>query len=402
MGSLQTFRLLVISCRFPHPEAPRGSPFVKSQIDFIKKRVAKIYVIALTPYVPGYLSRFFSRSRWKRDPFVHDYKYDNVEIYYAKHIALPFEYFRKKRGKYALRAANKVIRDNNLDFDLIHAHTIFPSGYIGMELKKHSGKPLIITGHGGDVYLLPFKNSFWNRTVQNILKQTDHIITVSKSNYEKLKQLDTPYGKISIIPNGYDSNLFKKLSVKEARGILNLPPDKRIILTVGDLEPVKGHEYLIRAMKRVAMEKDNIICLIIGSGTEQKKLQGLIDKHGLNEIVELKGEKPHDQIPLWMNACDLFVLPSLNEGNPTVMFEAMGCGKPFVGTEVGGVPEIITNRKLGILLKPGNSDQLASAIMEAFDTEWDEDFILDYSKQFVWDKIADDITDIYSNFLLTR
>ena len=77
-----------------------------------------------------------------------------------------------------------------------------------------------------------------------------------------------------------------------------------------------------------------------------------------------------------MNACDLFVLPSLNEGNPTVMFEALGCGKPFVGTKVGGVPEVIASDDYGLLVEPADPEDLAEKILVALDREWDREAIL--------------------------
>lgn len=83
-----------------------------------------------------------------------------------------------------------------------------------------------------------------------------------------------------------------------------------------------------------------------------------------------------------MNACDLFVLPSLSEGNPTVMFECLGCGKPFIGTKVGGIPEIIVSDDYGLLCEPANSEDLAEKILIALDKEWDEEKIRNYAKQF--------------------
>ena len=84
-----------------------------------------------------------------------------------------------------------------------------------------------------------------------------------------------------------------------------------------------------------------------------------------------------------MNASDLFVLPSLNEGNPTVMFEALGCGKPFVGSKVGGVPEVITSEEYGLLVEPGNSTDLAEKILQAFEEEWNRESILGIAAIFV-------------------
>lgn len=100
-----------------------------------------------------------------------------------------------------------------------------------------------------------------------------------------------------------------------------------------------------------------------------------------------------------MNACDLFVLPSLNEGNPTVLPEALGCGKPFVGTKVGGVPEVITSDAYGLLVEPTDPEELAEKILVALDREWDREAILAYAERYTWENIAKEITTIYQGVL---
>ena len=92
-------------------------------------------------------------------------------------------------------------------------------------------------------------------------------------------------------------------------------------------------------------------------------------------------------------------LPSLNEGNPTVMFEALGCGKPFVGTRVGGVPEIITSDKYGLMVDPANPEDLAEKILVALDRKWDKNAISRYAQRFTWENIAKEIMDVYGRVM---
>jgi glycosyltransferase involved in cell wall biosynthesis len=203
---------------------------------------------------------------------------------------------------------------------------------------------------------------------------------------------------VSCIPNGYDDRKFTELDEQMCRENLNLPHDKTIILNVGNLYgEVKGHKYLIGAMAEVVKHRNDVLCIIVGSGKLKNKIEKQIRNLNLENHVKLVGAKSHDEIPLWMNAADLFLLPSLNEGNPTVMFEALGCGKPFVGTRVGGIPEIIINDKLGILVEPGDTEGLAHAILRALETEWDEEYIREYAEQFTWDNIAKQIMKVYKS-----
>ena len=392
---MKNSNLLVITDRYPHSNDPLSSSFVYNQINSLKFFFRRVYVISLTPFVPKFLSKFpFMHPRWRRDAFASDYKYDNVDVYFAKYFTLPLDFSRKKGGDFAFRVVNKIIQKEKIEFDLIHAHFIYPSGYVGAKLKERHDKPLIITGHGHDVYDLPFRDAEWNAKIKGILNKADHIITVSKSNYYILTQFNLST-KNSIIPNGYNPNLFKPISMNDSRRKLKIPMDKKIILSVGNLEIVKGHEYLIKAMKKVIQKEKDILCLIVGAGSQRRNLEILVNRLGLQDNVRLLGSKLHGEIPFWINACDVFVLPSLNEGNPTVMFECLGCGKPFVGTRVGGIPEVIISEKLGILVEPKNHEQLADAILKALNKEWDREYILNYAKQFTWDEIAKSIMAVY-------
>jgi len=117
----------------------------------------------------------------------------------------------------------------------------------------------------------------------------------------------------------------------------------------------------------------------------------------LQEHVKLIGGKPHHEIPLWMNACDIFVLLSLNEGNPSVVFECLGCGKPFVGTRVGGILEIIVPNDYGLLCEPARPLELAENILSALNKNWNSYCIKEYSTQLSWSAITRKICRIYSS-----
>ena len=96
-----------------------------------------------------------------------------------------------------------------------------------------------------------------------------------------------------------------------------------------------------------------------------------------------------------MNASDLFVLPSIKEGFPTVIPEALACGKPVVSTNIFGIPDIINNEKMGILVPPGNSEELATAIVKALNTKWDSKEILRRAQDYSWQSISKRLLECY-------
>lgn len=375
--------------------------FQKDQIDVLAPRVSSVNVfVRVNPF--SELGKYLSIPQLER--FSSAYKIDltgtpeNVQVHPTPIWYLPTDRDYKRLGERHYAHVKSLMQKHGTKFDLIHSHFTWSAGYAGARLKEEFGVPFVVTGHGYDIYSLPFKDNEWRKKIEYVLNTADHIITVSQSNLECIKKLDvsTP---VTVIPNGFRSDLFYPRDPLKCRKALNIPQDKKIVLTVGNLEPVKGQGYLVEAVQRVIRERKDILCVIVGAGKVRTALERQIRSLGLEDYVVLAGGKPHDEIPIWMNACDLFVLPSLNEGNPTVMFETLGCGKPFVGTKVGGVPEVITSDESGLLVEPADPEDLAEKILVALDREWDQGAILRYAERFTWENIAKEITTIYQGVL---
>jgi len=387
--------LLIIANSFPHKNCLYGGIFVKNLVDSIAENFNNIYVIAPTPHLPEFFGKFdWIPGSWQKGINPTNYSYKNILVYFPNFFVPPLNFLRETYAEEAYKSTVKLISEKNISFDIIHAHFIYYAGYVGAKLKEKYKKPLIITGHGDDVYSLPFKYKHFEKMAKYALGNADYVTTVSKSNYEKLIELGVDKEKVTVIPNSYDKNIFKPIP-EDCKEGLNIPKNKKIILSVGMLEEIKGHEYLIKAMKKVIDKEKDVLCIIVGSGQLKSKLQRLINDLNLNDYVKLVGAKQHDEIPLWMNASDLFVLPSLNESFGIVQIEAMACGKPVVATRNGGSEEIVVNEKLGYLVESKNSDDLAEKILMTLDKEWNKEYILNYVKKFKSDEIAKETIKIY-------
>jgi glycosyltransferase involved in cell wall biosynthesis len=374
--------------------------FVKDQIECMATQFENVHVCVgsdsiaeIAGHIPIIgLKQFKSRSlldlsEVPANVFVHRYSFPYLLFRWAK----------GSMGEGLYRVVDNLIRRDQIECDLIATHFLGPNGYAGVRLKEKYGIPLVVTAHGHDIYDLPFRDQKWKDLIIWTLKSADAIITVSRKNEGCIRKLGITK-QVYVIPNGFRSDLFYPYDQTECRRILGLPLNKKILLTVGNLVAVKGHQYLVEGMADVIAERQDALCVIIGSGSLKEELEHHICSLRLEDCVMLVGGKPHNEIPLWMNACDLFVLPSLNEGNPTVMFEALGCGKPFVGTRVGGVPEIISD-EYGLLAEPADPKGLAEQILIALDQEWDQEAILAYAERFKWENIAEEIMDVYAKVL---
>lgn len=391
-------KILIISPHY-HALTKDLTIFTANYVSNITVLIHHNYLSEIAKYLPS--SYFRHVEKWSKEQMV-DLKQNprNVKVYIDSMLYFISDGRNKNLGDKLFKKFSSIININKIEFDLIHAHFAWPCGYVGVKLAEKYCVPIVVTAHGFDVYELPFRSQFWFNRVKYVLDNASHIITVS----EKMRniifiKLGIRDNNVSVIPNGFDSKLFYPMDKIKVRQNLCLPLNKKIILNVGNLVPVKGHSYLIEAIREIVKERNDVLCVIVGNDILRNDLEKQIKKLNLEAHIKLIGAKPHYEIPLWINACDLFVLPSLNEGNPTVMFEALGCGKPFVGTKVGGVPEIIINNKLGILVEPKDPKGLAQSILRALGTNWDEGYIRGYAEQFRWDRIAEKVIDVYEKVI---
>nr|WP_054859011.1 glycosyltransferase [Methanobacterium formicicum] len=140
--------------------------------------------------------------------------------------------------------------------------------------------------------------------------------------------------------NGFDEKIFYPINQDIAKYKLNLPKNLKIILSIGNIVEIKGHNYLISAIDKIKSDCSELLVIIIGKGNPNNLKKQIIDLK-LDKHVKIINGVPHDEIPMWINACDLFVLPSLDEGSPTVIPEALACGKPVIATRVATCQKLL-------------------------------------------------------------
>ena len=233
-------------------------------------------------------------------------------------------------------------------------------------------KPKIIYRIGGWAFKEPrniiVKKIFlWAEKISAPFKD----IIITNSEFDKhlaIKNKIVELGKIVTIYNGLDINHLKFLPKEKAikfieSKIHNLKfiiHNSIIIGTIASLYKNKGLEYLTLAAKKLRENGKNYHFMIIGDGSEKQKLKNLIKKHELENYIILTERIPDAY--QYLKAFDLFVLPSVKEGQPWVILEAMAAGVPIVATNIAGIPEMIENEKSGLLIEPADSDALTAAI----------------------------------------
>ncbi len=172
-------------------------------------------------------------------------------------------------------------------------------------------------------------------------------------------------GKVKTIYNGIDPDRFitiEKSKQIKLRRELGIAEDASILITVAVLRPQKGLQYLIDALPAIIKAIPNVYYLVVGSGDYKTALVEMAENAGLKKRIIFSGMR--SDIPELLSIADVFVLPTLTEALPTVLMEAMAARKPIIASDVGGVPEIISDKENGFLLPPKDPAKLAEACIE--------------------------------------
>jgi glycosyltransferase involved in cell wall biosynthesis len=246
--------------------------------------------------------------------------------------------------------------------DLLHCHGYKEDFYGLLSLPRI---PVIATYH----------NHLFNRTTRSLtiyswldaqlIRYFDHIVAVSSPIHEELLRNRVPHHKLSRITNGIDVRPFRDVSELDRQRVkesLNLPMDATVVGMVGSLTVEKGHIVAVQAFARMHADVPKAHLAIVGSGPQHSAVTDEIERHGLSDRVTLCGRR--SDIPAVMQAFDVFAMPSLQEGLPIALLEAMASGLPVVASNVGDIGTAITDGLSGRLVPAGNVAALAETLKD--------------------------------------
>jgi glycosyltransferase involved in cell wall biosynthesis len=201
-----------------------------------------------------------------------------------------------------------------------------------------------------------------------ILMRADHFVAISSDIYNELISCGVNPSKVFIIPNSVDENLYHPVSGLTKRSFrkkLSLPMDWTIITYTGRLVSYKGLPLLLKVWKKIQTHYKNALLLLVGSGSMdihncEDEIKDYVRTEGLHNTVLLTGEVRN--VNEYLQASDIFVFPTEKEAFGISLLEAMACGRPVISTNVGGVKDILEHGKNGLVVRPGDSQELYRAL----------------------------------------
>ena len=245
--------------------------------------------------------------------------------------------------------------------DVIHAHELLSPTTTAVAAKRWLGTPIVAKllrgGALGDVAKLQTRRGGGSR-LSLFKEKVDRFITISQEIDAELETLDIPKSQRIFIPNGVDTQHYHPVSVAQKaalRGKLQLP-NGSITLFTGRLSPEKRVDQLVAIWPSVRQQHPDAHLVLVGTGKDEAVL-----KAQAGDGVHFVGRVP--DVAAYLQAADIFVLPSATEGLSNALLEAMAAGLPAVATRVGGAPDIIENGVAGVLVPPDSPEELKAALL---------------------------------------
>ena len=286
--------------------------------------------------------------------------------------------------------------------DLIHAHWSLPQGLLGIMAKYTLKVPCVTSLHGSDIFGLghPIFRSLNKLTIAH-----SDVLTANSRATAAMARNISGRENARLIPMGVNPDQFQKFAeVDDLRKKLDL--NGKVILSVGRLIELKGTDYLIKALVKVFLEFPRAKAIIIGSGPRKDHLRNLTRDLQLSEQIVFIDKVPQEELVKYYSIADVFVLPSIinkageTEGFGVVLLEAMACGLPAVGSDVGGISDIIQHEDTGLLAQQKDPQDLADQITKILSDERLRKKVIKNGHnlihtQFSWEAVTDRFVEIY-------
>ncbi len=340
----RAIHVLTLTPFYPSQNDDAGGCFVAEPLEWIAKAGVVNTVLAAQPF---YREKLQARDSDKSAQWL---RYFSVPGGFGLPTAGAFLFARVVGFVRELQRTHKI--------DLIHAHGPLPCGHAAMLLSAELGLPYVVSVHGMDAFSttqVGGRAGAWCRRIsQRVYRSSRRVVCISEHARESVLEGTGSTCRTSVVYNGVDPELFSPGSEAVSGNTL--------VLSVGNLIPIKGHELLIRSAASLAAEFPALVLEIIGDGPERSRLETLAQELNIADRVQFLGRKSRHEVAAAMRRCTVFALPSRYEGLGCVYLEAMAVGKPVIGCREQGIAEVIRQGSNGFLVGPDNEKELTLAL----------------------------------------
>lgn len=352
-----TYSLLAAAINHPDPVNPYFGLFNARSIEAITERDVSVDVVTPRPYAPpiGPYSEYREIPRTS----AHDgYEAHHPRFFYG----LPKRLFYGLSGRsYAKCVPAYVERTFDVP-DVVHAYHIYPDGYGMLPYCREHDLPLFVVAHGAAMNDFNDLSSAVRSKIRETMATSEGVLCVSRALAEKAERR-LPGVDTEVVPIGADPSAFPTGAEDRLRSEMGIPADRPVVFFCGQFVERKGVSEIIEVLPEMA-DADAHFLFAGQSGSLLDPLERRIHDLGLEENATIVSDVPDRTIREWFVVADLLLLPSYDEGRPTVVYEAMASRTAILASNVGGIPEQVVDGETGILLPPGDAVALEAALKE--------------------------------------
>jgi teichuronic acid biosynthesis glycosyltransferase TuaC len=380
---------------FPTPVDPTRGIFHLQLVRELAS-ICDITVVCPLPWFPRWpflkrLARWYAFAEIPRE-----YEISGIHVYSPKYLMLP-KVSGAMQGRLVYLGSRPVVQQlhRQLPFDVINALWLYPDAVAAAHMGKELGIPMVPAALGCDVNRM-LNESDKRDQIVSMLKNAERIISVSDGLRDGMVAEGVLKDRVSTISNGVNTDLFFPREKSLERSRHGLPPNKKIAVYVGRLAEEKGLTTLVAAAGLISAKRQDFLLCIVGDGPQMDELRAQTAALGVSETINFIGHQNHEAIASWLGACDVFCLPSIREGCPNVVIEALSSGRPVVASRVGGIPDMV-KPYAGALVEPAQPVTLAEALNQALDQNWDTEAIANSVNENTWRATAEVYLSVYKD-----
>ncbi|MDR7420625.1 MAG: glycosyltransferase [Armatimonadota bacterium] len=347
-----------------------------------------VCVVVPTPWAPRWLGRLVARwRRYSETPRRLDIM--GVETFYPRYVQLPGRWFVPFAPLAIvlgiLPRLWRLRRTGRLD--ILYGQATLPDGLASALAGNLLRVPAACLARGLDVNDLGRRTPMGRWLTRLTVRWSAGVATVAHDLMDGLSEIAPGRSRTEVIYDGIDLEAFRPGDPAAARARLGLEGNGRVVLFVGRLVEGKGLDTLLEAFARLRAIEGGARLVLVGDGALAPVLRRRVRNLGLGDAVRFAGERPYAEIPTWMQAADVLVLPSESEGFPNVIREALACGLPVVATPVGEIPRILTEA-VGRLVPVGDAAALATALRDVLRKPIDRSRVRSLVRDATWERNA--------------